>query len=80
MSGAAAADCRMGGNDMFGKKKKMKEIKPYDPAQQIPVIRSSICTGETGKFEDLMLIASEEDLQEFCRTYGVDPEDIVTKW
>ena len=89
MSGAAAADCRMGGNDMFGKKKKMKEIKPYDPAQQIPVIRASICTGEktagfedrgTGKFEDLMLIASEEDLQEFCRTYGVDPEDIVTKW
>lgn len=74
---------------MFGKKKKMKEVKPYDPAKQIPVIRSSICTGEktagfedrrTGKFEDLMLIASEEDLRQFCRTYGVDRKDIVTRW
>ena len=74
---------------MFGKKKKMKEVKPYDLAKQIPVIRSSICTGEktagfedrgTGKFEDLMLIASEEDLRQFCRTYGVDRKDIVTRW
>lgn len=74
---------------MFGKKKKTKKTIPYDPERQIPVIRSSICTGEktagfedrgTGKFEDLMLITSEEDLKKFCSSYGVNPEDIVTRW
>lgn len=74
---------------MFGRKKKAVEIHPYDPVQQIPVIRASICTGEktagfedrrTGKFEDLMLITSQEDLNRFCASYGVDPKDIVTRW
>lgn len=44
------------------------------------VIRSSICTGEqvagfknlqTGKFEDIMLIKNEQDIQTFKEKYGV---------
>ncbi len=74
---------------MFGKKRKEVKTEPYDREHQIPVIRSSICTGEktagfedreTGKFQDLMLISSEGDLQEFCARYGVDKKDIVIRW
>jgi len=45
-----------------------------------PIIRCSICTGEqvagfkdnkTGKFEDIMLIKSENDLDEFKKMYGI---------
>ena len=60
---------------------------PYDPEHQTPVIRSSICTGEktagflderTGKFTDVVLIRSREDLESFCRRTGTDPEKIRT--
>lgn len=62
---------------MFRKKVK---IKIYDPEQQKPVLRCSICTGEqtagfidkgTGHFEDIMLIRNEEDLEEFRYEYGI---------
>ena len=55
--------------------------EPYDPATQIPVIRSSICTGEkvagfkdrrSGRFTEVMLICSQKDLDEFKRVYHVD--------
>ena len=45
-----------------------------------PVIKCSICTGEqvagfldkeTGKFEDIMLIMNEKDLEKFVSTYDI---------
>lgn len=66
---------------MFGKKKKMDATpKSYDKEKQKPVLRCSICTGEqvagfkdlkTGKFDDVMLIESENDLETFKKMYGV---------
>lgn len=69
---------------LFGKKE--KEEKPevrYDPDTQIPAIRASICTGERvagfrsksgGTFQEIMLIRSEKDLEEFRRMYGISGE------
>ena len=70
---------------MFGIRKagKRKETlsATYDPAQQKAVLRCSICTGEqvagfqdvhSGKFEEVMLIRGEADLQQFKRQYGVE--------
>jgi len=63
---------------MFGKKKETN--KTYDPTTHTPVLKCSICTGEqvagfkdirTGKFEDIMLIRTEEDLKQFQRLYNV---------
>lgn len=70
---------------MFFKKK--LQTHAYDKAAQKPVICSSICTGEkvagfqdlaTGRFADVMLIRSPEDLREFCRLYGVEEEELTT--
>ena len=50
-------------------------------ATEIPVLKSSICTGEqtagfldvkTGRFRDVMLIRSPADLEVFKNRYGVD--------
>ena len=63
--------------------KKTVPRKTYDPAALTPVIRSSICTGEktagfqetaTGKFREVLLIRSPEDLEEFRRMYGIEGE------
>ncbi len=64
---------------LFGKKKK--------PAAQsykgTPAIRCSICTGEqvagfrdseTGRFEEVMLLRSPADLEEFKEKYGISGE------
>ncbi len=59
--------------------------KHYDPQTQKPAIRCSICTGEqvagfldqrTGKFLEIQLLQSPEDLERFKRDYGIseDPE------
>ena len=65
---------------MFGRRKK-HAVPPYDKAGKVPVIRSSICTGEqvaglkdirTGKFQDVMLIKSRDDLNFFMEYYGLD--------
>jgi len=53
-----------------------------------PAIRASICTGEksagfinkNGKFEEVMLIKTEKDLEEFCKEYNVDRNKIKTFW
>ena len=67
---------------MFFKKK--IEKKTYDPNRKRPCIRVSICTGEqvagfedleTGKFDEVMLIRTGNDLDEFRKTYGIT-EDI----
>ncbi|MBQ9902656.1 MAG: aspartate dehydrogenase [Clostridia bacterium] len=63
-------------------KKNHSDIK-YDSAHMTPVIRCSICTGEkvagfrdnaTGKFTDVMLIKSSQDLEAFRKKYGIKGE------
>lgn len=53
----------------------------YDPDTQYPVIRASICNGEKvagfknkadGHFTDVLLIRSEEDIDAFKKSYGLD--------
>lgn len=72
---------------MFFKKKEKHLF--FDRSRQIPVIRSSICTGEktagfkdmdTGKFEDICCIRSDRDLEEFMKTYGSSREEIKTEY
>ena len=73
---------------MFGRRKKPEAV-PYDKSGKIPVIRSSICTGEqvagfkntaSGKFEELMLIRDGKDLSEFLRRYQVEESEIRREW
>ncbi len=72
---------------MFWKRKEKKVS--YDRTGKTPVIRASICTGEkvagfrdntTGRFEDQMVIRSDEDLREFLRLYDVREEEIRREW
>ena len=68
------------------KRRKAEPAAPrFSPAEYEPVLRCSICTGEqvacmrnrtTGQLRELMLIRGDEDLEEFCRTYGVRREEI----
>ena len=62
-------------------------VQAYDKALLEPVIRCSICTGEqvagfrnrqTGRFEEVMLIRSDQDLASFMTRYGITdtPEKI----
>lgn len=73
---------------MFGRRKK-HAVPPYDKAGKVPVIRSSICTGErvagfkdpvSGKFDELMLIRNGNDLTDFLSLYQVDESDIQREW
>ena len=68
---------------MFGIRKKKRPA--YDWAGKIPVIRSSICTGEqtagfkdeaSGRFEEVMLIRTDADYREFLREYGVKEDQL----
>ena len=63
---------------LFSKKKIMRA---YDKDSKRPVIKASICTGEqvagfkdihTGKIEEVMLIRSEADLDNFKKMYGIN--------
>ena len=66
--------------------KRKKQTPPlYDKAGQVPVIRSSICTGEqvagfkdtvSGKFEELVLIRDGKDFSEFLHRYQVEDCEI----
>lgn len=66
---------------LFGRKKQTKPVtQSYDPENQRPVLRCSICNGEqvagfkdihTGKFEEVMFIRDERELKEFMDRYGV---------
>lgn len=70
---------------MFHKKNTKKTAaQTYDRERQKPVLKCSICNGEqvagfkdihTGKFEEVMLIRSERDLETFKRMYGVEQAD-----
>ena len=73
---------------MFGRRKR-KHTPVYDKSGKIPVIRSSICTGEqvagfkdaaSGKFEELILIRDGKDLSEFLRRYQVEESEIKREW
>lgn len=59
-------------------KKNKKET--YDKENLVPILMSSICTGETvagfkdkrtKKFIDVMLIKDQKDLDEFMKKYGI---------
>ncbi len=73
---------------MFGFGKK-KNVTPYDREKVTPVIRASICTGEqvagfkdieTGRFQEIMLIRNDKDLQEYMDRYAVEKRDILREW
>ena len=60
--------------------RRKNEQKTYDRENQKPVIRVSICTGEqtagfqdihTKKFEEVMLIRNDTDLERFKTQYGI---------
>ena len=63
-------------------KKKNKEVKEsYDKENLIPILVSSICTGETvagfkdkrtKKFNEVMLIKNDNDLKAFMKKYGLE--------
>lgn len=64
-------------------RKKEMPVTGYDRETQEPALRCSICTGEqvagfrdrkTGHFEEVALIRTEADLEEFRRRYGIDGE------
>ena len=65
---------------MFGKR---KPKRTFDDTVLTPVIRCSICTGEqvagfrdkeTGRFEEVMLLRTPEDLEAFRQKYGITGE------
>lgn len=73
---------------MFGRRRRRAAV-PYDTAGKIPVIRSSICTGEqvagfkdpvSGKFQELALIRDDRDLQDFLEQYQVKESDVRREW
>lgn len=61
----------------------------FDKTGKIPVIRSSICTGEqtagfrdqvSGKFTEIMLLRNDADLQEFLQAYGIEKSELKREW
>lgn len=61
--------------------RRLRERFPYDPKTQLPVIRSSICTGEKaagfkslsgGRFTEVMLIRTPEDERRFREIYRLN--------
>ena len=66
-----------------------KPARTYDKENQIPVIRSSICTGEqtagfknkrTGVFQPVCLIRTKADLRAFVREYALNEADITREY
>ena len=64
-------------------------VTPYNPKFQRPVLRTRIANGErmagfidlrTGKFEEAMLIANEDDLQEFMRRYQIKSRNDIKEY
>lgn len=73
---------------MFWKRGKRAKAA-YDKSGKIPVIRPSICTGEqvagfkdeaTGKFQEMMLIRTNSDYQEFLQLYDVEEGEVRREW
>ncbi len=62
---------------------------PFDTTGKAPTLRSSICTGEqvagfkdvwSGKFTEIMLIRTPDDLEEFLRAYDLRGEELQREW
>lgn len=73
---------------LFSRKKKTVKAV-YDKTGKKPVIRASICTGEqvagfkdqkSGKFEDLMVLHTDEDLKRFMEMYDVTEKEITKEY
>ena len=73
--------------NLFHRKKEEPSLPGFDLAAYEPVIRSSICTGErvacmrdreSGRLREVMLIRTGEDLEAFCKAYGLRPEQVKT--
>lgn len=69
--------------------RRKKRPAAYDKTGKIPVIRTSICTGEqtagfkdtaTGKFFEIMLLRTDADLREFLETYDVAESEIKREY
>ena len=74
---------------MLFQKHRKPSAAGYDKAGKIPVIRSSICTGEqvagfkdaaSGRFEERMLIRNAQDFQEFLCRYQVEESEVKREW
>lgn len=73
---------------MFGIRKpksKSETVYVYHPEQESPAIRSSICTGEkvagfvdkeTGRFHEVMLIRTEDDMTKFKNQFHLEGVEI----
>ena len=68
---------------MFGKKKGTdgRITVQFDPENQMPVLKCSICNGEqvagfkdkkTGHFTEVAFIRDSKELQDFLQTYGIE--------
>ena len=71
----------------FGKKGQVK--KDFDRENKRPVLKCSICNGEqvagfkdvhTGKFEEVMLIRTERDLEAFKEMYGIQSAELTKEY
>ena len=74
---------------LFSKRSKKQRKIEYDKTGKKPVIRASICTGEqvagfkdvkSGKFEDLMVLHTDEDRKLFMELYDVKEEEITKEY
>ena len=69
--------------------RRKKPSPGFDSSGKLPVIRTSICTGEqtagfkdtvSGRFQEYMLIRNDSDLQEFLRRYQVTEAELKREW
>ncbi len=68
--------------------RKPKEKKPaFDPEKLQPAVRKSYCNREmtlgfidkqSGNFRSCCGATTQRELEEFCRQYGIRPEDLKT--
>ena len=72
---------------LFQRKEKNKKKSLYSLEKYEPVLRSSICTGEqtacmrdreTGKLHEVMVIGNSQDMQQFAKEYGINPDAVRT--
>ena len=68
-------------------RKKRPAAIPYDPEARQPAVRRSICTGEmtagfvdreSGKFHEYMRLNGRAELEAFCQSTGIHPEELKT--
>ena len=74
---------------LFERKNTSARSSSYDRKKVRPVIRASICTGEqvagfkdlqTGKFEEVTVIHTDQDRKEFLRQYGIAESELKKEW